>query len=70
VSRLFFVGSREGHLPDALSMIHIQRFTPIPALIFNVREWSNCLLIVVELCNKEFFFFTSPNFNSKIYIYI
>ncbi|CAL4142536.1 unnamed protein product, partial [Meganyctiphanes norvegica] len=33
--RLVFVAAREGHMIDALSMVHAKKLTPSPALIFN-----------------------------------
>ena len=47
VCRLFYVGSREGHMPGILSSIQVTRHTPAPAVIFTVCQ---CILT-----NKFFF---------------
>ncbi|KAI0211192.1 Large neutral amino acids transporter small subunit 2 [Lamellibrachia satsuma] len=33
-ARLFYVGSREGHMPQVLSMVQVNKLTPAPAVIF------------------------------------
>ena len=34
--RLFFVGSREGHMPEVLCFVQVNRLTPAPAVMFVV----------------------------------
>lgn len=41
--RLCFAASREGHLLDILSYVHVRRLTPAPGLIFHVS------LLVIRL---------------------
>ncbi|KAK2163816.1 hypothetical protein LSH36_74g14068 [Paralvinella palmiformis] len=48
-ARLFFVGGREGHMPQILSYVQVNRMTPAPAVFFVG------LLSLVYLCSTDMY---------------
>lgn len=46
-ARLFFVGARQGHLPDFMALITTKMYTPVPSLLFG------CLMSLVMLCSSD-----------------
>ncbi|XP_048752301.1 Y+L amino acid transporter 2-like isoform X2 [Ostrea edulis] len=46
-SRLYFVGARQGHLPDFLATLNMKFFTPLPSLLFG------CFMSLVMLCSRD-----------------
>nr|CAD7588773.1 unnamed protein product [Timema genevievae] len=46
-SRLFFVGARNGHLPAAIALINVDKFTPVPSLVFL------CIITLVLLIIED-----------------
>ena len=45
-SRLFFVGARNGHMPRSMSLVNVNKHTPMPCLVILVRYLNKDLSLV------------------------
>ena len=61
--RLCYVASREGHLVDVLSFVHVKKLTPAPALLFHAF-----VALAMVLSGRKFIYYDEENsyvFNIK-----
>ncbi|XP_072314249.1 b(0,+)-type amino acid transporter 1-like [Eucyclogobius newberryi] len=73
--RIMFVASREGHLPEILSMAHVHRLTPAPSLILStsialVVLMSGDFEAIVNYSSFASWFFYAINVSGVIYLRI
>ncbi|KAL7648919.1 UNVERIFIED_CONTAM: hypothetical protein RMT77_000854 [Armadillidium vulgare] len=64
-SRLYYVGARDGHLPDSLGLINIKAFTPVPALVF-----LGLLTIIMLLTSDVQMLINYVSFSEAIFIFL
>uniref|UniRef100_A0A4W3GB36 Cystine/glutamate transporter n=1 Tax=Callorhinchus milii TaxID=7868 RepID=A0A4W3GB36_CALMI len=51
VTRMYYVASREGHLPEILSMINVRKHTPLPAVIYPLTVLLMFMSDIYSLLN-------------------
>lgn len=61
MSRLFYVGARNNHLPSIISMINIKKSTPVPSLIFSL-----ILVLIMQRFGNIFFLIEMAAFSNTI----
>ena len=54
--RLCYVASREGHLVDVLSFVHVKKLTPAPALLFHAF-----VALAMVLSGRKFIYYDEEN---------
>lgn len=54
-ARLFATGAQDGNLPSFFSLVHYKQQTPIPSLIFSVRDFAFTLMLYVLNISRLFF---------------
>ncbi|CAH8861382.1 unnamed protein product [Trichobilharzia szidati] len=60
ISRLAFTAGEEGHMPALLSMVNIERLTPIPSVLSVLPIWVPVLYLVVDIAIGILTVYQSP----------